>query len=68
MSLTLRHDAPTAASTIDVGRAWRRYLHETRDATPDEYPVVEERAWGRLVRNLSALGAPLEPPDPSPDE
>ena len=67
MSPTLRHRSAPAVSETEIGRAWRRYLRETREAERDEYGLAEERAWARLASDPAALGAPLAPPDGSTD-
>ena len=63
VSRMLRQRAPSVASPEEIRCACVRYLREMRDAAPDDYPRIEERAWRRLVSNLDALGAPLEPPN-----
>jgi hypothetical protein len=60
MGLTLRRPPSSEVSVAEVSRAWARYLREIRDAGADDYPVIEERAWHRLVSSLEALGAPVE--------
>ena len=44
---------------MEVRHAWQRYLMEVREADAEQYERAEERAWRRLVSNLSALGVPL---------
>jgi len=57
----LRHaDAGAVVSAGEVRRACLRYLAETREAAPDAYLDIEERAWRRLVSNLRALGVSLD--------
>jgi hypothetical protein len=46
---------------IAVLIAWRAYLRTTRDAPPEEYEQVEERAWERLADELRRHGSTVEP-------